>query len=229
MNDIFDASELGFQLRIILNICLIIALWLFAIIFLIKRREKEGSAQRNVFLGYALFLISYAAARILFVFSDFEVRVTHSTTTPINDIYVGAAYSFGILGALFLVYVLERHLLHTYYIFSAAAVGLLGLSILSTISLIATEVPRLVIMVMMPVFFLIILFLYLYVAMKASGDPQKRALGIVLGLLIMMIGFLIGSGVVGGALDPLGLYEFRILIEPLILIIGSAIFTLSQR
>ena len=146
-----------------------------------------------------------------------------------NDIYVGVAYSFGLFGALILIYMLERHLLHTYYVFSILAGGILILSLISIFAIIPTDFPRFIIAISMPGFFLVILILYLYVAVKSSGDPRKRALGIVGGLFVMMIGFILGSGLIGGILDPSGLYEFRILTEPFILITGSAIFTFSQR
>lgn len=230
MTDISDASELGFQLRIIFNICLIIAWMIYSLVMIHKMREKEaGSPQRDIFRGYVLFLFTYAITRVIFVFSDFEVRISGSTTTYLNDIFVGVAYSFGILGAIFLLYVLEKYLLHTRYIFSVLAIGLLSLSIISTLAIIPTEVPRLVIAIMMPGFFLIILLLYLYVAFKSSGEPRRRSWGIVAGLCVMMVGFLLGSGIMGGIVDPFGLYEFRILVEPFILIAGGAIFTFSQR
>ena len=73
------------------------------------------------------------------------------------------------------------------------------------------------------------MLLYLYVAIKSAGDARKKSVGIVLGLLVMMLGFLLGSSLIGTLLDPAGLYTIRILIEPFIVIVGSAIFTFSQR
>jgi hypothetical protein len=230
MTNIYDVSYAIFLLREIFNICLIVALIIFATFLFSKMRQKEPkSAQRNIYLGYCLFLLSYAATRIFFVFSDIEIYNAGVPTTLLNTIYVGIAYSFGIFGALWLILMLERYLLHTWYIFTTLALIMFILSIASIFSIIINQILQFVIAIALPAFFVIVVFLYLYVAIKSSGEARKRSLGIIFGLVIMMIGFLFGSSIIGNYLDPLGLYVVRILIEPFIVIAGSAVFTFSQR
>ena len=113
MTEIYETTYEIFLVREIFNICLIIALIIFAGYLLSKMREKEPkSAQRNIYMGYILFLISYALTRVIFIFSDFEVYNTMSSETALNNIYVGIAYSFGIFGALCLIFMIERYLIH---------------------------------------------------------------------------------------------------------------------
>ncbi|MHA1651845.1 MAG: hypothetical protein ACTSYB_16760 [Candidatus Helarchaeota archaeon] len=231
MTEIFEVSYQIFLLREIFIGCLISALLIFGLYLFHKMREKEpNSVQRQIFLGYGLFLICYIFTRVFFMLSDIEVYNTKSTETFLNTIYVGIAYSLGILGTLWLFYSIERYLVHTKYIFTMLGIGILILSVVSILAIIPTEIPQLVMTIALPVFIAIIIFLYLYVAVKSSGEPRKRALGIVAGLLVMVVGFLFGSKLLGSALEAIGIiYEVRILIEPFIIIIGSAIFTFSQR
>jgi hypothetical protein len=230
MTFIYEIDYSTFLLREIFNICLIGALILFATFLFFKRRDKEpGSAQHNIYLGYCLFLLAYAGTRIFFVFSDFEVYSMKSSETVLNTIYVGIAYSFGIFGALMLILMLERFLLHTWYIFTVIAIIMFSLSVLSIFIMALNKFLQLAIAITMPAFFLIIILLYLYVAIKSPGEARKRSLGIIAGLLIMMVGFVLGSEIGGTFFDPLGLYVARILIEPFVVIAGSAVFTFSQR
>ena len=230
MTNIYDVSYEVFLLREIFNLCLIIALLIFATFLFSKMRQKEPqSAQRNIYLGYCLFLLSYAGTRIFFVFSDIEIYNAKVPDTFLNTIYVGIAYAFGIFGALWLIIMLERYLLHTRFVFTIFASIMFILSILSIFSTVINQLLQFLITIALPGFFLIVVLLYLYVAIKSPGDARRRSLGIIFGLVIMMIGFLFGSSVIGNYFDPLGLYVFRILIEPFIVIAGSAVFTFSQR
>ena len=230
MTDIYEIDFNSFLLREIFNVCLISALILFAAFLFFKMREKEpGSAQRKIYLGYCLFLLSYACTRVFFVFSDIEVYSTESAGTLLNTVYVGIAYSFGIFGALWLILMLERFLLHTRYIFTVIGIIMLILSLLSIFIMALNAVIQFAITITLPAFFLLVVLLYLYITVKSAGEARKRSLGIIIGLVIMMVGFLFGSSVIGAYLDPIGLYVARILIEPFIVIAGSAVFTFSQR
>jgi len=230
MTEIYEIDFNSFLLREIFNICLIGALILFAAFLFFKMREKEpGSAQLNIYLGYCLFLLSYACTRVFFVFSDIEVYSMKISETILNTVYVGIAYSFGIFGALWLVLMLERFLLHTKYIFSILAIIMFILSVLSIFIMALNTIIQFAITITLPAFFLLVVLLYLYIAVKSAGEARKRSLGIIAGLVIMMVGFLFGSSVIGAYLDPLGLYVVRTLIEPFIIIAGSAVFTFSQR
>ncbi len=232
--EIYQVAYEILVVREIFNASLIVALAIFAGFFILRsRKEEKGSAQRNIFLGYCLFLCSYAITRIFFVFSDVELWFAYDhhglTNTILNEIYVGIGYSAGILGALCLLIMIERYLIRTRYIFSILAIGIFILSVISIFPLIPTDIPQTIITVVFPVFFGVILLLYLYVVFKSAGEARKKAIGIVLGLLVMIVGFLFGSALIGDFIDPAGLYIIRILIEPFVVILGSAIFTLSQR
>ncbi len=231
MTELYDVPYEIFMWREIFNCCLIVILTMFALYLIHKMRQKEeGSAQRNIYLGYSLFLIFYGLVRLFFIFSDCEVYNTHSSETFLNNIYVGMAYSFGIIGAICIFYMIERYLVHTRYIFTIIGIAILGLSIISTLSLIPTEIPQLIMALALPAFFVLIVLLYLYVAIKSPGEARKRAFGIIIGILVIMVGILLGSKLIGGTLEAIGfLYEIRILIEPFIVIAGGAIFTFSQR
>ncbi|HUX98005.1 MAG TPA: hypothetical protein VMV49_00495 [Candidatus Deferrimicrobium sp.] len=231
MTEIFEVAYEVFLVREIFNSILIGALIVFGIYLLKKMREKEpGSAQRDIYLGYCLFLILYGLVRVFFVLSDIEVYNAHNPETFLNNIYVGIAYTCGIVGVLCLFYMIEKHLIHTRYIFTCVAVGIVIVSIISILSIIPTQIPQLIMLVSLPVFFGIVIFLYLYVAIKSPGEPRRRALGIMAGILVIMFGTLFNSQLIGGALESVGLpFEIRILIEPFIVIIGGAIFTFSQR
>ncbi len=230
MTEIYEVSYEIFLLREIFNICLICALVVFGSFLFLKMRQKEKeSTQRSIMLGYTLFLFAYALTRTFFVLSDIEIWNTGNPETYLNNVYVGIAYSLGILGAFFIIYLLERFFIHSKFIFTVLAIMILIVSIISIFSLIPSNIPQLIVTIALPGFFLVILLLYLYVAIKSPGDARRRALGIVAGILIIMIGLLFGSSLMGNILDPLGLYTIRILVEPFIVIAGGAVFTLSQR
>ncbi|MDD1776523.1 MAG: hypothetical protein LUQ65_00005, partial [Candidatus Helarchaeota archaeon] len=193
MTDIYEIDFNSFLLREIFNVCLIGALILFAAFLLSKMREKEpGSAQRKIYLGYCLFLLSYACTRVFFIFSDLEVYSTESAGTLLNTVYVGIAYSFGIFGALWLIVMLERFLLHTRYIFTVIGIIMLILSLLSIFIMALNTIIQFAITITLPAFFLLVVVLYLYIAIKSAGEARKRSLGIIAGLVIMMAGFLFG-------------------------------------
>jgi len=129
MTELYDVPYEIFMWREIFNCCLIVILTMFALYLIHKMRQKEeGSAQRNIYLGYSLFLIFYGLVRLFFIFSDCEVYNTHSSETFLNNIYVGMAYSFGIIGAICIFYMIERYLVHTRYIFTIIGIAILGLS-----------------------------------------------------------------------------------------------------
>jgi len=119
------------------------------------------------------------------------------------------------VGALWLIIMLERYLLHTQFIFSILASMMFVLSIISIFSTIINQLIQFLIAIALPGFFIIIGLLYLYVAIKSSCGARQRSLGIIFGLVIMMIGFLFGSSLIGNYFNSLELYEIRILIEPL--------------
>lgn len=123
----------------------------------------------------------------------------------------------------------RKYILNTWYIFTVLALSIFILSIISIFSVNMDQILQFAVVIALPAFFLVILFLYLIVAIKSPGEARKRALGITIGLSIMMIGPLFGSSFIGVYLDPLGLYAVRILFEPFIVIAGSSIFTFSQR
>lgn len=233
MTEINQISNEIFLVREIFNVFVVISMILFALYLFNKMRKKEsGSVQKHIYLGYCFFLLSYGVTRIFFIFSDYEVRslVYPIIDSPLNMIYVGIAYTFGLFGALWIFFMVERYLVRTRYIFTAITIGILGLSIISILGIVPTDIPQLIMTVALPGFIALIILLYVYVAIKTPGDARNRALGIVVGLLIMVIGFLLGSKLFGGALESLGmLYEVRILIEPFIVIAGAAIFAFSQR
>jgi hypothetical protein len=232
MSEINEVAYEIFLMREIFNGLLIVSMIIFAVFMFLKRRDKElSSAQKNIKLGYCLFLLSYGITRLFFIFSDFEIYSVPPPTseTFMSTIYVGIAYAFGILGAIWLIVMIERYLLHTKYIFTIISIIIFGLSIISIFAIISTDLLTTIIAFSLPVFFGIVVILYLYVAINSTGDVRKRSLGVVLGLLIMMLGFILGSSLMGGILDPIGLYIPRILIEPFVVIVGSAVFTFSQR
>jgi len=201
---------------------------IFAIYIYKKMKGRDTDpGQRNIFLGYSLFLATYGLVRFFFIYSDIEIF--YHGETALNDIYVGLAYTCGVLGALWLFYSIERYLVHSRYVFTILGMITLGIAIISLLQVIPTQIPRMIIFVAVPVFFGVIGLLYLYVAIKASGELRRRALGILTGLLVIMVGFLFGSSIFGNILDPAGLYVFRILTEPFLVMIGSAIFTFAQR
>jgi hypothetical protein len=217
-----------FLTREILNGILIVVIISFAFFLFTKRKGKgEEGAQPSIFLGYFFFLLSYAITRLFFVLSDIEIY--YHGETALSEVYVGIAYAGGILGALWLFYSIERYLIKTRYVFTVIGIVIFALSIISITQIIPTTIPQTIIFIALPIFFALIFIMYLYVVIKTTGGARRRSTGILIGILFFMIGFLFGSSLFGNILDPIGLYTFRILIEPIILMVGGAIFTLSQR
>ncbi len=243
MTEIYETIFEFFLLRSILNCALICALMIFSIYFYMKRRKKERkSLDRVIFIGTSLWCFCYGLTRIFFLFSDFEIYNSLSIDTSLNLFLTNFAYSSAIFGTICVVYAYECTILRTRYIFTIVCSGILVLSIFAFIFNIPTVIIRPFLTASLPVCLSILFLIFVYLAIKtpteysllgglqAPGQMRKRAMLMLSGLTIFLFGMLLDSKIVGGFFESLGLlYEIRISITPLILLVGGAIFTFSQQ
>lgn len=232
--EFYLAPYIVYFLRTVFNGILIGILIGFSIYLVDKAQAKEASSQRQIYVSYAGFCLTYGLTRFFFVFSDFIVyhspsyRITNSD--PLNDLFIGLAYVIVIAGFLLLQIMVERHLLHTRFVFTILCSVIFVLAVLSAIQIIPTDIPRFIVMIAFPGLVFIVGGLYVYVAIKSTGDVRKRAIGIIIGLLTIGVGILLESSLLGDILDLIpNMFALRILISPFIIMVGAAIFSISQR
>ena len=240
---IYEVEYEFFISHIILFSCLIGAFVIFATYFFLRMREKEPkSLERVIFKGYCLFFLFYSLTRLFFLFSDFEIYYSKVDVTFFYVIYTGIAYSAGILGLICFFYAQEQTILNTKFVFTSLLFVILMLSIFTTLFIIPIGIFRVIISGSTSTFFFIILIYYIYVALNAPqmstllggmqypGQMRNRALIILLGYIIFLMGVGFDSRLGASILESLGFpYKIQISIIPVIILIGGAIFTFSQR
>ena len=229
MQSLDEVSLPIFIARIVLNFVVVASLIIFAIILLIKMRDKEKeTGQYYIYMGYTIFLITYAITRVCFTVTDFIVY-NGGKGTLLDSMFAALAYSFSVGGFIILFFNFERYILHTKFVFTVLGLGVFSFSVLAAALIIPRELARTLNSIALPIFFIIIVSLYLYVGSKGKGEIRKKAFGIAIGMIIVAFALLWDSDVFGGVLALIGLnYIIRILVSPFIIIIGLAIFTFTN-
>ncbi|MFX0133065.1 MAG: hypothetical protein ACFFDN_05405 [Candidatus Hodarchaeota archaeon] len=243
MGIIYEVEYGYFISHTIFLICLIGGFFVFSIYFYLRMREKaHGSDERFIFRGYCLFFLFYSGTRIFYMLADFVTYYARVDETPGMILYTGIAYCFGILSVICFSYAHEKTTLPTRLILTYIWTGVLILCILSIFYIISLNLTRIIVTSSVLVFFIIFLFYYIYIAIKSpekhtpfgglqsAGELRNRAIFIVVGYVIFLVGIGIDSRFGNIFLASIGFpYAVQLSITPLIILTGGAVFTFSQR
>ena len=191
----------------IIGICL---LYVSSILFLLKAIKIELKDPKVGFIAYFLFCSIFGSARLVFTIGNI--------TPESYDFFTSIGYILSPLALVPILYVVETQIVTSTKKFFLI-VTIIGI-IIALISLIFPEsryFALTMLSIMMPISTVSIIILYLYVIVKTSGKVRKKAVLILIGLLLIGLSHVLDSEYLVRSL-PLE-------IAPIILIIGAFIFT----
>lgn len=213
MADLSGLSNEMWILVFIVTVILIAVNFLLAFAMVSKSSKTELEFTKRYFIGLTSFLFVHAACRIFYFLHDFYFSTEQMWWE------IGAL--LGLLSITILIEAIEatifkktKHLL--------TAIGIIGL-ILMTIQLIANAIgmvlpinlSQIVQMLVVSVLGLVVLFIYIYVAIKSMGEIRKSAIIMTIGILLFEIGQIAHTTV---AIALLG--DLAIVIAPILMTVA---------
>ncbi len=205
----------------LLFIILIVLLFGCFSLFLIKSLKLEMKSQKRVFLGYGLFLLLYGFARLFFLVA----MLCGNFFEGCRDFYLTLGYFVGIVGVIFIIYIMETYLLKTKKILTFISISVSIITLIALMGLTTREIANQMIYFLLPSVILAVCFSYIYLIIKTPGSSRRKALWALIGIIVLFFGHLINT------------HEFRILfpveqiasiLSPIVIMIGVIIFTASQ-
>ncbi len=165
-----------------------IFLVIFGALLLIKARaERKFMAKRQFYLGVALFFFLYGLSKFVHYYADMIVGVGDTVNYPIWWV-AGSLPSY--VAFSFLIFVIERNIVKTKYIFT---IIMLAIDVLVVV--LPYETARNTAYIASPLAGVFLIGIYVYLAQTVPGirrTSQKRLIGLILffaglGLQIMVI------------------------------------------
>lgn len=203
----------------------IIYIAIIAIIFFIRmtKAPEEPKSQKAMYRSMGLFFVCYIMIRVFFILSDFERDANN--ITDLYSQYVIIGYTFGNLAFLNVIAFGEKYLIkRERYIMTYIIIFFICFNIFMLIFFPSMlELIRLLNYFLNYTEFGIILMLYLYLIIKATGQIRKNALIALIGLAIAAAGILLEMD----ALLSTGLIPPYI--SPIFFSIGITIFAYAQK
>ena len=135
-------------------------------------------AQRDYFLGLVLFIIIHMVSRIFYILYDFY-WIDGSQFILFWDI----AAAVGTASLIFLLFAIERHIIKkTKFLFTILSI------ITVCLYFIIYEYRNIVQLFMIPIVAIVIPAIYVYTAIKSTGNVRKNSLIIAMGLIVFILG-----------------------------------------
>ncbi len=192
---IFEAS---FNIEIKTTVWLIAAVIsaIVGIFFLrhanLEKEEMDAQLVSKVRLGYAIFFWGWAATRVLFVLSDYEMQ-REGTETSAYLIYVFLGYITTIGALTILSSILEPRIRENKkkIVTIALSIAVLFSVIFAVVGIFQPEIihlARIVIYILSGFAGAIIFGFYVYLILKTTGDVRKRAGLNLLGISLIFLG-----------------------------------------
>lgn len=207
-------------ISLIIWIVAIIILIVASILFIYKSKHADIKSQKMLYIGYSLFLLFFALTRIFFIIGVYEA----DAFTGAYDFYTNLGYIMGIIGLISWLYIVETYMIKkTKRIFSIFAIIVFMISIIALLGPLSREFALQLIYILMPVAIGAITLLYGYIIVKTMGTIRKKALWLLIGLLIVIVGHFMDSQFFIEAFTG-----FPLEIAPSIMIVGEIIFLASQ-
>ncbi|MBD3227698.1 MAG: hypothetical protein GF329_05875 [Candidatus Lokiarchaeota archaeon] len=135
-------------------------------------------AQRDYFLGMVVFIVVHMISRIFYMLYDFYY-INGSPYVPFWDI--GAA--IGAASVVFLLFAIERHMLKkTKYLFTILSI------ITVVLYFVIYQYRDIVQLIMIPIVAIVVPLIYVYTAIKSTGQIRKTSIIIAIGIIIFILG-----------------------------------------
>jgi hypothetical protein len=203
-------------------------LWIVTICFLavngillinkMLKTPKEKKFKRDFYLAYTIFCFSCIGLGLFFILSDFERDVFGESELYFR--FLSIAYTFGYISLIFIIYVGEKEIINTKYIFTYATTCTITINVIFLIFL-----PNLVLFIRYFNYILIsietgvALFVYFYLSRKTTGELRRMAIITLTALIIIVVAFILQTDflISSGLVSPY--------ISQFLLIIGLTLFT----
>ncbi len=199
---------------------------LFAGYFLKRRRTTELKETRMVFLGQALFVLSFGLTRLLFLIADyFSEDISLNLVLWVDkDLYFliwKISTAIGILAIIFLLIVIESYLVkNSRYFFSiVASIGLIFVLAAPDI-----DFGRPVTYITLPIAMGAVISLYAYLYFKSSGVLRRKVQMSLNGFIIFGIGVVADTQIGQSVLNLFVPFDPTI-ISVTIMALGLALYT----
>jgi hypothetical protein len=215
------------DINFIVELISIIALFVVGPVLFVKKRDEIVSARR-VKMGYGFFTMFYALCRIFFIVAVWYPDEPWSPNS--YDFFVVIGYFFASLGFTLLILVIERYLIQrTKHVFSIIGFSMAILYFLAILGILDQDFALLLSYVSSPVLTAVIVFLYLYLAIKGTAELRRKAIVIIVAIALIGISSIIdGETLIINAATMFGsntlLLDVYYSIPPLILMVGFAVF-----
>ncbi len=158
--------------------------------------------------AFSFFIVFFILQRVSFILSDY-VRYSSGKTDLYSRLVI-FGYIFLIIGFLNLIYILEKNVIQkSRFIISIIIVVFFGINIVMLFFPGFLGLVRILNYIISYSEVFLLLLIYIYVMIKTTGTPRKKAIITFVGLLLMMIGAildseaLLTSGIVSYAYDPI--------------------------
>lgn len=205
----------SYELASVLWIIAFSLLFLSCGLFLLASNRTEVKARKNVLLGYSLFSLSFGFTRFFFFISDFCGDLKDSITT--------LGYLTGILGIIFIIYMLEKYLIKTRMILTFMTAICFIIMVIAVLGLTTRNVALIMIYILSPAALIAALIAYIYFIINSTGTSRKKAIGALFGIIFIFIGHFLDSSLI------LSLFpDIPMIISPLVMIFGVIFFTSFQ-
>ncbi|MHA2127608.1 MAG: hypothetical protein ACXADW_21115 [Candidatus Hodarchaeales archaeon] len=203
-------------------------LWIVTVCFLavngtlllnkMLKTPKEKKFKRDFYLAFSLFCFLCIGLGIFFILSDFERDVFGESELYFR--FLSIAYTFGYISLISIIFVGEREIVNTKYIFSYATALTIVINVIFLIFF-----PNLVLVIRYVNYVLfsietgVAILVYSYLSRKTTGELRKMAIITLLAFIIVVIAFVLQTDFLlsRGLVSPY--------ISQFLLIIGLTLFT----
>ncbi|MHA1370328.1 MAG: hypothetical protein ACTSWN_16395 [Promethearchaeota archaeon] len=229
-----QSPEEFWSIRTLLLIIYIVFLFASFFYFLLTSRRKEVLVAKRISLGYGLFGLCYGMTRLLFLLSDYEIAYHFGEVTRTHLSFVTAAYSVTFISIMFIYFTVEKYILSRKLIFTFLSVIAFSISVLSFVFTVGNLLPEIspqriaqyTLYFVGPVLALGILSLYIIIYRSSpKGSLKNKSLMAIIGLVIFFSGLLLDMDVISTLLAS----NLRLLISPILFLVGTFIFFYSQK
>ena len=199
-------------------IFVIIVLIIIAFLFLNDSRKAPSPKLKKLCIGYFAFILSYAFTRIFFFFADYYGEYKSWEDSLEFLIFIKLGYISSSIGLAIFFYVLERDFVPTKFVLTSITI----ISVVLYIFL-PYNMMRIIIYIFQPIYLVEVLSIYIYLAIKGTGEIQRRALYAIISLIIFFIGII---------LDIRAITDLDIIpgfVAPICVTIGLVLFHYSQK
>jgi hypothetical protein len=203
-------------------------LWIVTVCFLavngtllinkMLKTPKEKKLKRDFYSAFAIFCFSCIGLGLFFILSDFERDAFGESELYFR--FLSIAYTFGYISLISIIFVGEKEIVNTKYIFSYATACTIAINVIFLIFL-----PNLVLIIRYANYVLIsietgiALFVYFYLSEKTTGELRTIAIITLIALIIITVAFILQTDflISSGLVSPY--------ISQILLIIGLTLFT----